>query len=119
MRKSPAVALTAALLLGTAAPASADTDRDGCFFIATRHGQTHIERIESTQGCGPSGTYHVNITGAGFERNYPDFRYGGGDLYGGHHVGRSFRSGDVICATLWYHKGGGHYEAWGRPCVTV
>jgi hypothetical protein len=74
-------------------------------------------RISLQQTCGVSGTYHMDIWGAGHKRTHTrDYRYNGGvrEWF----FNWNIRSGARVCGELWYHRPGGGYESKGLPCWT-
>ncbi|GIG55927.1 hypothetical protein Lfu02_02990 [Longispora fulva] len=107
-----AVAVAAGIVGGGAAPASAGSN--GCIWIGPSDGSGNI-RFQ--QECGVSGTYHMDVWGAGHSRTSTGgYYYNGGTVISGVKWGIS--SGQTVCAELWYHKPSGGYESQGLPCWT-
>lgn len=107
-----------ALVVGTSTPASAGTGGNRCLWINSGS-STYVGNVQSIQSCGVAGTYHIRLFAPGFDQNYGNYYYGGGEVHGLNPVNRSFGSDQNICAQLWRHDGNGQYTNWGDPCVSV
>lgn len=117
MRKKAAV-LAAALSAGvaslTVATSPASAGGSVCAWIGS---SPKAGIISLQQTCGVSGTYHMDIWGAGHKRTHTrDYRYNGGTRE--HFFNWNIPSGARVCGELWYHKPGGGYESRGLPCWT-
>ena len=104
-------------LVALASPASAGRGGNGCIWINTGS-STRVESVQSTQSCGNNGYYHLRLYANSWSRDYPEFWYGGGTVYGSSHVGLDFPAGTKFCAQLWQRHDSG-YHLWGHPCVSV
>ncbi|WP_367134855.1 hypothetical protein [Saccharothrix sp. HUAS TT1] len=107
-----------ALVFGTTTPASAGTGGNRCLWINSGS-SSYVGNVSSTQSCGTPGTYHIRLFAPGFDHNFGNFYYGGGNLYGSNPVNMSFPAGSNMCSQLWRHDGGGNYSNWGDPCVSI
>jgi hypothetical protein len=104
-----AVGAMAGATLVAAEPASAGISR--CIGIWANDGRLKLQHIH---GCGPNGTYHIEVWSPGRHTNGAPYTY----------VGRlrEFQAnwpvpdGTNVCAQLWRHKPGGGYDSWGLPC---
>ncbi|XVU28865.1 hypothetical protein ACQPZJ_17940 [Actinoplanes sp. CA-054009] len=114
MRKRATAAAVAAALMTVAVPEAAQAGQNHCAWIGAAVGGGGV-RLE--QNCGVSGTYHMDIWGAGHPRTHTrDYRYTGGarDFF----FRWAVAPGATVCGELWYHKPGGGYESNGLPCWT-
>jgi hypothetical protein len=105
----------AAVVLGTVAPASADSGRNGSLWI-----RAHGGVIDSQHYPGPPvGTYHIRYWHAGgsWAVNGRNYHFPGQTVYG--RISAPVAAGQTVCAELWYHKPGGGYGSYGLPCVRM
>lgn len=112
------VAMLAAtgFLVGTAAPAAADSGSSNALWIRMA-GQTAIWQ-QWARGE-RSGTYHVHFwdTNGSWNVNGPNYFYD--QTTRNRSIPAPVPVGHMICAELWYHVPGGGYESWGLPCVRM
>ena len=111
-----AMALTLAAGAVAATPAPAFAGQNHCMWIGSAPGGNG--NIKLQQNCGVTGTYHMDVWGAGHRRTHTrDYRY-----YGVVAINRyanwRIPHGAQVCGELWYHKPGGGYESMGLPCWT-
>ncbi|HEY3454998.1 MAG TPA: hypothetical protein VGK64_10385 [Bryobacteraceae bacterium] len=114
MRTIIKLAVAAGLFVALRSPASAG--QSVCMWIGSA--DSGNGNIKAQQNCGVTGTYHVDVWGAGHPRTHSrDYRYTGVVAIN-HIFNWRIPSGAQVCGELWYHKPGGGYESKGLPCWT-
>jgi hypothetical protein len=108
------LAMVAGLLVAVRSRASAG--QSVCMWIGSA--DSGDGNIKAQQNCGVTGTYHMDVWGAGHPRTHSDdYKYTGVVA-----INKIFNwripSGAEVCGELWYHKPGGGYESKGLPCWT-
>lgn len=116
-RKTAALAAVLAVGAASLTVATSPVSAGGsvCAWIGAAAPPKPAGVISLQQRCGVSGTYHMDIWGAGHKRTHtPNYHYSGGTRE--HFFNWNIPSGAQVCGELWYHKPGGGYESRGLPC---